>query len=257
MAGRARGDLGEPVTPYGVRSLSVVLPARDEEGNIDAAVEAALGLARQIPCVEVVVVDDGSRARTHPRVVELASRDPRVRLLTHPEPRGYGAALRTGFHAARHDWIFFTDTDLQFDLTELGVLLRHAPHADLVAGWRAPRADPRPRRMLAAAWTLLAGGLLGLEVRDINCAFKLFRRSLLDGLALRSEGAFINAELLAGLRHRGARVVQVPVTHRPRRQGQARGGRLDVSVRAVAELIRRVPELRASGARPGGPPTSG
>ncbi len=222
-------------------SVSLVLPARDEAHSIGTALERArAALGRLTKEYEILVVDDGSRDAT----AEIAARVPEARLLHHGRGLGYGAALRTGLAAARMDWIAFTDADLQFDLDELERLLAVADDADLVIGVRAPRRDPLRRRLLGRGWNALVRALLGTPVRDVNCAFKLLRRSALLGLPLQSTGAAINAELLARALARGLRLREVPVSHFPRRLGRASGARPAVIARALVELARLHRELR-------------
>lgn len=217
--------------------ISVVLPCHDEEANVSAAVAEALRAAeRAADAAEVIVVDDGSTDATAALAREACAHDRRVRLVRHPRNRGYGAAVRSGIAAARMPWVLLTDGDLQFDLAELDRFTGPAAEADLVIGWRVARRDPLPRRIDGAAWNALVRVALDLHVRDVDCAFKLMRRELLDGLPLTCDGAAVSAELLAHAARRGARVVEVGVSHRPRRAGRQSGARLDVVMRALREL---------------------
>lgn len=223
-------------------SLSFVLPAYNEAENIEAAVKqasralAALVSAGLLVDWEVVVVDDGSSDRTAEVVSALY--DPSVRLVQHSVNRGYGAALRTGFEAATMDLIFFTDADLQFDAMEIDRLLPWIERYDIVAGYRSPRQDPWVRRANAAAWGLALYGAFGLNVEDVNCAFKLFRRGVLDGLPIDSDGAFVNAEILLRAKRRGYTIKQVPVSHYARPAGVQTGAQPRVVLRAFRELAR-------------------
>ena len=167
-----------------------------------------------------------------------------MRLVRHGLNRGYGAALRSGFDAATMDLVFFTDADNQFDPEQLPALLARLDDADAVVGYRETRRDPMARRLNAAAWNRLVRLLLDVPVRDVNCAFKLFRRDVLMGLALESDGAMINTELLAKLRRAGHSIVEVPVTHYPRVGGEASGANPVVIARAFAELFRMYRRLR-------------
>ena len=216
----------------------------DEEQNVGPLLASALALAPKL-CddFELIVVDDGSRDRSAEVVREVQRRDPRVRLLRHPENRGYGAALRSGLRAARGDLVFFSDADLQFDLREIEHLLAHVEEFDIVAGYRAPRRDSRGRRALAWGWGTLVRALFGLRVRDIDCAFKVFRRPVLDALPIASIGAFVNTELLARAQRAGFRIREVPVTHHPRVAGRAKGASPRVVLRALLELLTLYREL--------------
>jgi glycosyltransferase involved in cell wall biosynthesis len=224
-----------------IATLSVVLPARNEQANIGPQVAAALSacdsaLARGlVGASEVVVVDDASTDQTGR--VALSWGDPRVRVVRRDVSCGYGAALRAGFAAATGTRVAFCDADLQFDLAELGVLLRAGGTEDLVCGVRRTRCDPPRRRIAGWAWSFAVRFALGVGVQDVNCAFKVFPRTLVTDPPLTQDGASINAELLARARLRGLRVVEVPVTHRPRNAGRATGGDVRVALRAWRELI--------------------
>lgn len=225
--------------------LSAVVPLHDEEENVAAVVS---GLRAVLPEVadrfEVVLVDDGSRDGTADLVDGLATADPAIRVVRHPENRGYGAAIRSGFAAARYEWLFLMDGDGQFDPRELPLLCGARGDADAVLGWRARRADPWQRRANTAAWNALVRTLFRLRVRDVNCAFKLVRREALGDVGTVADGAMVSTELLARLRQRGARLVEVPVTHLPRRAGRASGAAPGVVLRAFVELLRLARGLR-------------
>lgn len=227
-----------PPTPPAAASLSLVLPAFNEAENLRVGLSEAVhvleGLGRDF---EIIVVDDGSSDDTAAAVEATSHRDPRVRLIRHPKNCGYGAALRSGFQAATHELVFFTDADLQFDLHDLGPLLELARQHDVVIGYRAPRRDPWNRRLNAWAWGQLVNRAFSLKVRDVNCAFKVFHRALLQSIELRAEGAFVNTELLAVLRARGCSIREVPVRHRPRVHGVQTGARPGVVLRAFVELV--------------------
>lgn len=225
--------------------LSLVFPACDEERNVGPLLDAALALApRLAPSFEVIVVDDGSRDGTAAAVERRRVAAPELRLVRHPSNRGYGAALRSGLRAARGEFVFFSDADLQFDLAQLADLLAHAERFDVVAGYRAPRRDPIGRRLLAVGWCTLVRGLFDLPVKDIDCAFKVFRREVIESMPIASIGAFVNTEILVRARARGFRIHQIPVSHRPRRHGRQSGARPRVVLRALYELATLYSELR-------------
>jgi glycosyltransferase involved in cell wall biosynthesis len=235
--------------------LSLVFPVFDEEENIGRLLDEALELAPRLASdFEIVVVDDGSRDGSAAVVGRLRERDSRIRLLRHRANRGYGAALRAGLREARGELVFFSDADLQFDLDELATLLSHVRDFDVVAGYRKPRRDPWGRHVLAWGWGWLVNRLFDLRVRDIDCAFKVFRRPVLETLPMASMGAFINTELLVRARQAGFRIHQVPVSHRRRRHGRQTGARPRVILRAVLELASLYGELRRG---PAGQPVLG
>ncbi len=169
--------------------------------------------------------------------------------MSHASNRGYGAALSSGLREARGELIFFCDADHHFDLPEDANLLAHPARFDMGAGSRRPRRDPWPRRVLAAIWGRLVCTLFDLRVRDIDCAFKVFRRRVIEHIPIESLGAFVNTEILVRARAAGFRIRQVPVSHRRRRHGRQSGANPRVILRALVELGSLYRELRRGGAR--------
>jgi glycosyltransferase involved in cell wall biosynthesis len=227
------------------RSLSIVLPAYNEQDNVtDAVGTAARAAAAVVPDYEIVVVDDGSRDATAQRLAALVpGMDGRLRVLGHPVNKGYGAALRAGFQAARGELVFYTDSDNQFDLAELGTAVALMEQHDAVLGYRVRRQDPFARLCTSAVFNRLTCLALGLRVRDLNCSFKLFRGDVLRALPLQSDDFFIDAELVACLHRAGARCAQVPVRHLPRRAGRSTVRAADVP-RTLRSLVRMRARLR-------------
>ncbi len=225
-------------------SLSLVFPAFNEAENLPALLESALKIGELLDrSFEILVVDDGSRDASAEILARWQQRDPRIHAVHHEANLGYGAALRRGLRAARGELVFFSDADLQFDLGEIQHLLAHADEFEIVAGYRAPRRDPLRRRLIARAWGLLVDGLFDLRVRDIDCAFKVFRREVLDAIPIESIGAFVNTEILARARAHGFRIKQIPVSHRARLQGRQSGAHPRVILRALIELTQLYGEL--------------
>jgi glycosyltransferase involved in cell wall biosynthesis len=232
-----------PVAP--AVEISAVMPAYNEEANLEQSVgRMANALQSLTRGFEIIVVDDGSQDATAAVLERLKAAHPNLRVIRHPVNRGYGAALRSGFSAARFSWIFLMDADNQFDPAEVELLLARAADADIVAGYRKHRRDPLLRRLNAWAFFTLVRFLFGGLVRDVNCAFRLTRRDLVDRMALHSEGALINTEMLVLARQLHARVVEVPVHHYPRRAGKQTGASIRVVVRAFAELLAFRAEMR-------------
>ncbi len=219
--------------------ISAVLPAYNEEAALEETVAALrivlLAVGRPF---EIVIVDDGSADRTGEIAGRLGREDPAVRTIHHARNLGYGEALKSGFGAARGEWVFLMDADGQFDPAELPAFLEAAAAADFVVGYRPSRADPAHRALYAKIWARLMSLLLGVAVRDVDCAFKLMRRSYLERMHLEAGGAFLSAEMLAKARRMGARFAELPVRHLPRRAGASTGGSVRVLVRAFLELGR-------------------
>ncbi|MBI5003962.1 glycosyltransferase family 2 protein [Candidatus Kaiserbacteria bacterium] len=221
-------------------SISIFFPTFNEERNIVSMVERAIDVARQCPYVkayEIVIIDDGSTDATPALADLLAQRHTEVRTVHHPTNQGYGAALKTGFQEARMQYVFFTDADMQFDLLELEHLVIHVPEYCVVTGYRAPRRDSFMRLVNAKGWNILNRIFFGLRIRDIDCAFKLFERSVIKQIRITSDGAMVNAELLVRLMRRGIPIKEVPVSHLPRIYGSPTGAKPSVIFRAIRELL--------------------
>ncbi len=214
--------------------LSLVIPAFNEQESIARAIrEAEEALSIHFARYEILVIDDGSTDNTVAEVRRALPEARHTRLLRHEGNRGYGAALRTGFTAARFDWVAFTDADCQFELEELPRLVALMQDVPIAVGYRARRQDPWRRRFLSWGYNVLARLLLGTRVRDVDCAFKVFRRDVLPWLMPQSRGFFVNTEMLTRARQRGFEIAEVPVTHRPRL-----GGVSKVSLREVPRIAR-------------------
>jgi glycosyltransferase involved in cell wall biosynthesis len=220
------------------QSLSVVLPAYNEEEVIIGTVSTVLqALETWNLDYEVIVVNDGSADRTGILLEELAAKKPRLKIVTHPVNRGYGAALISGFAAASKELSFFMDSDGQFSIDELHQFLPFAYGYDAVIGYRLQRQDPWIRKLNAWGWKQLVTLMLGVHVRDIDCAFKLYHTSFLHRQQLETQGAMINAEILYKLQREGGQIKQIGVHHLPRQGGKATGANIKVILRAFRELF--------------------
>jgi glycosyltransferase involved in cell wall biosynthesis len=220
-------------------SISAVLPAYNEEQVIADTVKSVVAALETVTDdYEVVVVNDGSRDTTRQVVEALSTENPRVRCVSHQVNRGYGAALWTGFTSATKDLVFMTDGDKQFDAREVALFLPKIEDADLVIGYRSPRRDPPMRLLNAWGWNLLVRLLFGYVARDVDCAFKLFRRSILERVRVESKGATFSAEFLIKARRHGCRIVEMRATHFPRTVGKATGAKASVILRAFRELLK-------------------
>jgi len=222
-------------------SISLVLPAYNEADNIEPMVaEAVPALEANADDYEIIVVDDGSADDTAAVTRRVIETNPHVRLVQHEVNRGFGAAVFSGFVNAEKEWIFYTDADRQFVLSELERFVPFMDEADLIAGYRAPRRDPFLRVFYGKGWSALCTLVFGYTVRDVDCGFKLFRREIIQELApqISSRGATFSIEWLARAKRAGYRFFELPVTHRPRVAGSQTGANIDVIVRAFSELVR-------------------
>src|SRR5215475_4260094 len=223
-----------------VDALSIVLPAYNEEPNIERVVRQVIAYVEPKGIdFEILPVNDGSRDRTGEILTRLAQEAPRVRPQQHAQDRGYGAALRTGFDAASKRYVFYMDGDGQFDINDLDKLLPLASEDVIVTGYRIERRDPFMRRLnarLFGGW--LVRVMLNVYVRDLNCAFKLIPKKVFRTIALESTGALINAELYGRAIRAGFGIREVGVHHYPREAGVQTGAHLSVIVRAFYDLFR-------------------
>jgi glycosyltransferase involved in cell wall biosynthesis len=220
-------------------SLTVSMPAYNEAENIRPMIDMVRAKVEPlVDDLEIVVVNDGSSDNTGAIVRQISEEDRRVRLVDHPVNQGYGAAVRDAVWAASKELIVFTDSDLQFDLSELERFLPRIKEADLVVGYRYARSDPWHRRFFGHGWSWLVNLLFGYTARDIDCAFKLFKRRVIETIHVESGGAMFSAEFLVRAKLAGFKIVEEPVNHYPRVAGSQTGARPDVILRAFRELLK-------------------
>ena len=227
------------------QSISVILPAYNEEENIVKAVNQAISCCELLfQDYEVIIVNDGSQDKTGEIIDRLAQQNASLTALHHKVNQGYGAALRSGILRARKDLIFFCDSDLQFHLNELLLLLTWIEQYDIVIGYRVKRSDRFHRKLNAMSWKTLVRLLLGLKVRDIDCAFKLFRSFVFKAIKIDAVGAMVNTDILVQAMRMGFKIKEVPVTHFPRLRGKQTGAKVKVILKAFRELFRLYRKLR-------------
>jgi glycosyltransferase involved in cell wall biosynthesis len=203
--------------------LSVFFPAYNDSGTIASMVIRAVQAASELtPDYEVIVVDDGSVDATPQIVDELARTYPHVRVVHHPKNRGYGGALQTGFRSATRELVFYTDGDAQYDPAELAVLwARMAPGVDLVNGFKISRSDPFHRIVIGRMYHHFVKLLFGLKVRDVDCDFRLMRRSIFETIDLEKTSGVICLEMMKKITDGGFTIVEVPVHHYHRAFGKS------------------------------------
>ena len=220
-------------------SISVFFPCYNEQDNITRVVEQALSVLEKLKAdFEVIIVDDGSSDSTGQIADEIAGQKDRVKVVHHGTNLGYGAALQSGFKAATKELVFYTDGDGQFDINEMPPLLRLMEQYDIVSCYRLNRQDNLIRKINGWCWTKLVCLLFGMKIRDIDCAFKLYKREIFDNIKVVSTGALIDAEILARAVRKGYRVTQRGIHHYPRTAGAQTGANLRVILRAFKELLR-------------------
>jgi glycosyltransferase involved in cell wall biosynthesis len=232
-----------------VSGLSVVLPAYNEEESIETAVRKALEvLPKLAEQFEVIVVDDGSRDRTGEVAHALVKEHyPRVRLLRHLENRGYGAAIRSGFSRAQYEYVFYTDSDNQFEIGELEFALPMMADYDVVVGFRVYRYDSMIRGVASFVYNRMVRLMFRVKVHDVDCAFKLFRREVLEKITIECTDFFVDTELVAKARKWQFRIAEKGVRHYPRAAGETTVHPSDIprTLRTIAHMWRRINMPRA------------
>lgn len=232
-----------------IKEISVFFPSYNEEKSLTATVEKAVAVLKiSFERWEIVIVDDGSTDGTAAVAAALAQKYHEIRVVTHKRNRGYGAAFRSGITQCRFSWIAFTDADGQFNFSEISDFLKKQEEtgADLVIGYYLRRAVPFYRKLNSFLWQLIIYLFFGLKVRDIDCGFKLFSKKVIEAIpSLESErGAFISTEFLVKAKKAGFKLVELGVTHYPRRAGQATGAQLNVIIKSFLDLFRLWLKLR-------------
>jgi glycosyltransferase involved in cell wall biosynthesis len=234
-------------TQSALDSISVFFPFHNEQENVRRVYESACEILKRMGLdYEIILIDDGSKDQTPQIVDAIAASDSRVKVVHHPVKSGYGAALQSGFRAATKALVFYTDGDGQFDLNELPPLLPLMKEYDIVSCYRINRKENARRRLYAFLWTWLICTLFGLKIRDMNCAFKLYKRKIFDVIKMESKGTLLNSEILARAKRRGFTMTQVGVHHYPRAAGKA-GPKTKVIFKAFWELGRIYWKIRAEG----------
>ncbi len=220
-------------------SVTVFFPCYNEQDNVARVAQGAVDVLESIGAdYEVIVVNDGSADETGRIADEIARSNACVRVVHHPNNLGYGAALQSGFRAATKDLVFYTDGDGQFDMGEMPALLPLMAEYDVVSCYRMNRQDNVLRKLAGWLWTRMTGLVFSLNLRDVDCAFKLYRREIFDHIKMESTGALIDTEILARIARKGYLITQKGVHHYPRTAGQPTGANPRVILRAFKELLK-------------------
>lgn len=226
------------------QGISVILPAFNEEKNLFDVVEDVLQYLRTIKDPwEIIIIDDGSFDKTGEIAQKVCRSQSKVKVIQHGKNLGYGRSLSDGFAASTYEYVFFTDSDRQFDLKALSIMwpLAKTGVVDLIIGYRINRQDPFLRKLLSRGYNILTDFLFGLDVKDVDCAFKIFNKRILKKIKIESNNFFVNTEILAKARHFKFKILEVSVPHFPRQ-----AGRSSVSMKYIPLTIKELFRIRKS-----------
>jgi glycosyltransferase involved in cell wall biosynthesis len=227
------------------RGISVILPIFNEEGNIHYVINNVMNILPTITNdFEIIAVDDGSVDKTAEILEGLKKIDARLKVIRHPENRGYGAALTSGFKRAQKELVFMMDSDRQFDISDLTKLTAYIDDYDIVIGFRAKRKDPFYRSFYSYCFKSLIKSFFGIKFKDINCGFKLFKREVLQRMVLFTMGSLISTEIMIQAYINKLKIKQVAVNHYPRIYGRQRGASIKVILTILLEICRLKWRLR-------------
>jgi dolichol-phosphate mannosyltransferase len=218
-----------------MREISFAILAYLDAPSLPQVAQECLAALRLVADrFELIIVDDGSRDETGKVAESLAKAHPEISLVAHPENRGVGAAFDSAMSAGKYELLGYIDGDAQYSGADIAALAERIGEADVASGWRVQRADPWLRSLASTAYRWLLRALFGLDLRDVNSGLKLYRRWVIENaLRVEATGAFFDAEVLIKARARHARIVEVPIAHRPRRHGRAQG----LTRRSVASIL--------------------
>jgi glycosyltransferase involved in cell wall biosynthesis len=220
-----------------LQGLSFVLPMYNEAGNIRRMTEETLDAGRRLARdFEIIIVDDASTDGSGEMADALAMEHPEVRVIHHRVNRKLGGALRTGFAAASREYVLYIDSDLPIDMKDADGAMMLIAASDMVIGYRTSRAEGAKRAVMSWAYNRLIRLVFGLKVKDVNFAFKLFRREILDHMTLESEGSFIDAELLIEASRRGYRIKEYGLKYYPRIAGVSTLSGLNIILKILSEM---------------------
>ena len=232
-----------------IKEISVFFPTYNEEENIEKTIFSANKILNKIAKrYEILIIDDGSKDKTSEVIKKLSLKNKNIKIIKHEQNKGYGAALISGFYNSKYELIAFTDSDGQFDFSEITKFIeaKNKSNADLVIGYYIKRKVLFRRKINSAIWELLVRLLFGLKVKDIDCGFKLIKKEVIDNISkLQSQrGAFITTEFLIKAKLQGFKIKEIPVHHYTREGGVASGADINVIMESFKDLFKLRKKLK-------------
>lgn len=220
-------------------NITFFCPALNEEKNLKPLIDSLLvTLPKFAEDFEVIIIDDGSTDSTFSIANSLAQSNPRIRVIHHKKNLGYGVSLAEGFKGARCDWVMYTDADFQYDLAEalpyVGLLNNH----DILSGFVTKKATSLARELQSKVYNTLVRILFGINIKDINCASKIYSKKVIDAIEIKSKGFFVDAEMVIKASRLGYSIAQYPITHLRRNSGVATGSRPSLIFQNIFEMLR-------------------
>lgn len=222
-----------------IPEISFFCPAYNDEKNLPKLIPAVYAFLSSISNkFEILIIEDGSPDRTGEVAEKLAKQYHQVRVIHHSKNLGYGAALRDGFREAKYDYVMYTDGDNQYNVEEFRPYLSRLKEADILSGYAVEKAVTLRRKIQSILFNFFIRILFGINIKDINCSMKIYKKKVLDSMEIKSTSAFIDAEMLIKAKRLGFKIVQFPVTHYKREQGVASGSRADVIIGTVIDALK-------------------
>ncbi|NQU99368.1 MAG: glycosyltransferase family 2 protein [Parcubacteria group bacterium] len=205
-----------------IKRVSFFCPAFNEEENLEQVIESVLPVLKEVSDdFEIIIIDNGSEDRTPQIADELARRIPEVRVIHHETNRQYGGALKSGFKNARNEVVVYMDSDNQYDFNDFKKMVPHLATHEVVIGYRKERHDSMYRLFQSKIFNTIIKLLFGVRVRDINCSFRAYKKTVLDNIDIYSNSGFIDAEMLIKAKNKGYSIFEVAVMHFFRKAGKS------------------------------------
>ena len=220
-------------------AISFFCPAYNDEENLPDLIPAVhkflVGIADKF---EIIIVEDGSPDKTGEVADKLASSFSNIRVIHHPRNLGYGATLKDGFANARYDYIMYTDGDYQYDVNDFRPFLKLLPEADVLSGYAVKKAVNFKRKAQSAIFNFLVNILFLVNFKDVNCSMKIYKREVLSAIFMKSNSAFLDAEMLVKAKNKGFKIAQFPVIHYERRSGIASGSKFSLIASTIKDMVK-------------------